>query len=672
MKTVLFSFRSIAAMLSLTALLIITSASLTSCTFDDTELQNSIDDLTSRIEALEDFREQVQGDISSLQDIIAKLEGSVTVNNVVDNGDGSWTINFSDGTSVTIRNGQDGEDGLTPPSITVVKEDGTYYWAYENADGTTDFILDDEGNRIPVTGEAPQVRINDEGYWEISTDGGQTWEGTGVKAEGSDGDSFFKEVYVEDGILYLVLADDTVIEVPMTAELSFDFGTDEEVLYFMAGETKELAYAMSGQESVTVNKPDGWRVSFQGSSLSVTAPAEENVYAETEGAISVILISASGQSLLAEQKVAVGEAPEAIDLSAYGTANCYIVPSAGRYSFDATVIGNGADGILEGGQFHTSMATISPASAELVWQSEYSDGKGLVSMVTLESGKVIFNATGKTGNANIAVKDADGNILWSWHIWCVGYDASMDVSVTNHEGETMTLMGMNLGATSADHDKDAFGLYYQWGRKDPFISVDYDNPTSYTATYDINGNTVAWSNNGTSMGESIEYAVNNPTTFILGDINNSYSNWTTSQNDYLWGDPLGTSNETGHTKTIYDPCPPGYTVPDKDAFTGFTSTGEINFSWNEINVEGEFNEGLYFITDGSTVSFFPAAGYRVDFYDQMSSFTQSGCYWTASPDNRDAGSASSLYFNAYNVNPASWDSRANAFSVRCMKYDKGM
>ena len=151
-----------------------------SCQFDDTELQNSIDDLTSRVEALEDFQvqnsiddltsrvealedfqEQVQGDIASLQDIISKLNSSVTVNNVVDNGDGSWTINFSDGTSVTIRNGQ---DGLTPPSITVVEEDGTYYWAYEDEDGNTEFILDGDGNKIPVTGEAPQVRINDDGY----------------------------------------------------------------------------------------------------------------------------------------------------------------------------------------------------------------------------------------------------------------------------------------------------------------------------------------------------------------------------------------------------------------------------------------------------------------------------------------------------------------------------
>ena len=269
---------------------------MASCTFDDTDLQNSIDDLTSRVEALENFQEQVQGDIASLQDIISKVNSSVTVNNVVDNGDGSWTINFSDGTSVTIRNGQDGEDGLTPPSITVVEEDGTYYWAYENADGTIKFILDDDGNKIPVSG-----------------------------------DSFFSDVYVEGGILYLVLADGTVIEVPMTAELAFDFGTDEEVLYFMAGETKELAYTMSGQESVTVNKPDGWRVSFQGSSLSVTAPVEENVYAETEGMVSVILISASGQSLLAEQKVAVAE----VEIVAEGEAGPvhWVLASDGTMTF---------------------------------------------------------------------------------------------------------------------------------------------------------------------------------------------------------------------------------------------------------------------------------------------------------------------------------------------------
>ena len=249
----------------------------------------------------------MQGDIASLQEIIAKLQSSVTVNNVVETGNG-YTINFSDGTSVTISNGK---DGMTPPSITVVEEDGTYYWAYENEDGTTEFILDGNGNKIPVTGEAPQVRINEEtGNWEISTDGGQSWEDTGVKAEGSDGDSFFKDVYSENGILYLVLSDGTTIQVPMTAGLAFDFGTKETILYFEAGESKTLDYTMSGQQSVTITKPDGWRASIEAEGLVITAPVVENTFAETEGIISVILISANGQSFMAEQQVAIGSSQE--------------------------------------------------------------------------------------------------------------------------------------------------------------------------------------------------------------------------------------------------------------------------------------------------------------------------------------------------------------------------
>ena len=285
------------------------AVSVNSC-FDDSALKNSIDDLKDRVEALENFQKQVQGDIASLQEIIAKLQSSVTVNNVVETENG-YTINFSDGTSVTISNGK---DGMTPPSITVVEEGGTYYWAYENADGTTEFIRDGDGNKIPVTGEAPQVRINEEtGNWEISTDGGQNWEDTEVKAEGSDGDSFFKNVYSENGILYLVLSDGTTIQVPMTASLAFDFGTEEAILYFEAGESKTLDYTMSGQESVTITKPDGWRAAIEGDRFVITAPAAENIYAETSGTVSVILFASNGQSFMADVKVEVVTAPE-VDL----------------------------------------------------------------------------------------------------------------------------------------------------------------------------------------------------------------------------------------------------------------------------------------------------------------------------------------------------------------------
>lgn len=297
--------RSICIMCACVAL-----AAVSSC-YDDTDLRNSVDDLTGRVESLEEFRDQVQSDITSLQDIIEKIQSAVTIDNVVDDGDG-YTINFSDGTSITIKDGVDGEDGMTPPSITVVEEDGVYYWALENADGSVDFIEGPDGERIPVTGDAvvPQVRINPQtGNWEISTDGGQTWQDTGMPSTGGSGDSIFESVDQDDSYVYLTLRGGTVITLPKTTELSFSFGVEEEILYFAAGESKTLDYKMSGAATVVITKPDGWKASIESEGFVITAPVTENTFAETAGMISVILTAENGQSLVAEQEVMVGEPP---------------------------------------------------------------------------------------------------------------------------------------------------------------------------------------------------------------------------------------------------------------------------------------------------------------------------------------------------------------------------
>ena len=282
--------------------------------YDDTDLKNSIDDLTGRVEELEKFREDVQSEISSLNAIIAALQENVTVDNVVSNEDGSYTINFSDGTSVTIKDGENGANGLTPPSIIVVEEDGVYYWAYENADGTTEFITDDDGERIPVTGVAPQVRINEDGFWEISTDGGQTWEETGMPSTGGSGDSIFTSVEDGDDSVTFTLRDGTVIVVPKTAELIFEFVTDDEVISVAYGMSVTLQCRMSGASEYTIQKPDGWRASIEGEGTEfvITAPVKENIYAEKEGTVSVLIVSAHGQSFVAEINVKAVEYVEPV------------------------------------------------------------------------------------------------------------------------------------------------------------------------------------------------------------------------------------------------------------------------------------------------------------------------------------------------------------------------
>lgn len=291
-----------------------------SCEYDDTYIRDSIKDLDERVEALEAFSEQIQSEISTLQEIIEKLQSEVTIDNIVETEDG-YTINFSDGTSITItdgedgkdgQDGEDGKDGMTPPTIIVIEEDGTYYWGYENSDGSRDFITDDDGNKIPVTGEAPQIRINpDNGNWEISTDGGQTWEDTGMPSSGTGtGESLFAGIDQDEDFVYLTLRDGTTICIPKTKELVFDFGTDGETLYFERGESKVLDYTMSGVQEVTITKPDGWRASIEAEGFVITAPVEENTFAETEGIVTVLLVASNGQSLIAKQPVIIGVAPQ--------------------------------------------------------------------------------------------------------------------------------------------------------------------------------------------------------------------------------------------------------------------------------------------------------------------------------------------------------------------------
>lgn len=128
----------------------------------------------------------------------------------------------------------------------------------------------------------------------------------------------------------------------------------------------------------------------------------------------------------------------AVDLSAAGTANCYIVKPGGTVVFDAQYKGNS-----------TTESIGNPVTAELVWQ----DAKNLIQdiyYVSKEKKIVAVTAPGTSGNAVVAACGADGEILWSWHLWIADYDpaASLYTTPANASGTTWTFMDRNVGATT--------------------------------------------------------------------------------------------------------------------------------------------------------------------------------------------------------------------------------
>ena len=200
---------------------------LTSCKYDDDDLWNSVHGLENRVAKLEELCKQMNTNISSLQTIVTALQNNVYVTGTTplmkDGKEIGYTITFSKGNPITIyhgKDGQDGEDGITP-TISVKKDtDGVYYWTLNG-----EFIVVD-GGKIQAEGKdgtngtngtTPQFKIEND-YWFVSYDNGTNWTQLG-KATGEDGvgsDSMFSGVDYETSTDYIIftLSNGTQIKLP--------------------------------------------------------------------------------------------------------------------------------------------------------------------------------------------------------------------------------------------------------------------------------------------------------------------------------------------------------------------------------------------------------------------------------------------------------------------------
>ena len=334
------------------------------------------------------------------------------------------------------------------------------------------------------------------------------------------------------------------------------------------------------------------------------------------------------------------------------TANCYVVDASGYYSFPmvyGNAIKNGATNtsaykttatgtkVLSTLYNHfgpitdpyiTNNTNCNIKSAELVWQ----DAKDLITDIQyvdngVNGGYVSFKVDRSTiqqGNAVIAIKRPEGTILWSWHIWVTPDDLNKTTEITNAKGKKFYVSPLNLGWCGLDiYDyyersclvkftaggesktmkvrqlparfQHGYSPYYQYGRKDPFQPSDGKNntikiwynkdgvpSTAYPARKDLG-----------SEDNLIKNCILNPNTFASSN-DNKYLN--------LWSINNGRPGiNTPVVKTIYDPCPVGFKIPEGDAFTGFS---QENSTWNSV-----FAEKLFY-TDASKTKtiMFKAAG----------------------------------------------------------------
>lgn len=315
----------------------------------------------------------------------------------------------------------------------------------------------------------------------------------------------------------------------------------------------------------------------------------------------------------------------AVDLSAEETANCYLVSQQGKYKFKATLKGNGAadhSGISK----NTDPATI--AKAELIWATfntttAPTEGE-LIKDISYADGYVTFSTGNpyKEGNALVAIKDAEGTILWSWHLWFESDDmlAKSQIYPVTH----YAFMDRNLGALTncyaADNALD-FGFTYQRGRKDPFMTS--ATRTTYTAL-GVLGTYTSYTG-----GSNVANSIKNPTVVFGYD---------------SWGG--GAEQWSGTNKTIFDPCPPGWRIPGKDAWTQFNAVSFKVYKddWNT------YHGRIY-----NNVAWYPATGDR----------------WGSNHNNTgarlDQWGDRELYADASGMDTNGGSNPGHGYSVRCVR-----
>ena len=335
------------------------------------------------------------------------------------------------------------------------------------------------------------------------------------------------------------------------------------------------------------------------------------------------------------------------------TANCYVVNAPGTYTFPL-VYGNaitenriceeaytaeptGSAYMLEKFVNHLNQPILdpyiynnencTPGDACLVWQ----DTQGLVQNIALSSDghNITFEVPAGTirqGNAIIAVRDASGTIMWSWHIWVTDYKLGTDLKtvmalfplrqnqyqfmpvnlgwcdpeVTSYAGRSVQvrLTQAKSGASRIFTLNQAGKVvpnspgnqpYFQFGRKDPMLPgvLNASGESVDKSCYYENSNYQFY---GFSVGKAtIGRAIQSPNRFFNNGSSNNYTPpfdwcnasgtasgkqaffnlWNTNNDQML----SGTMNGNPIIKTIYDPSPAGYHLPAPNAFTGFTYSG---------------------------------------------------------------------------------------------------
>ena len=442
---------------------------------------------------------------------------------------------------------------------------------------------------------------------------------------------------------------------------------------------KVIGYDADGDGNFSMSEKPTWLRSLDGEGGTSTNDVESHT----------ATFNTNERNLLKERNEAMQNATPASNYNLsnssgasaiQNTANCYVIDAPGTYriplvygnaikngsdntsAYKTTVTGGFVPGFTEeltldnfvdhndhkitSPYINVQNATRPATQAEVIW----SDVSGIVSNATVtgsgQSSFLEFTVNKNqlvNGNAVIAVKNASGTVMWSWHLWFTPKSSLKKIPFTSG-GTTYNFMTDNLGwkytkwtgglkrevvvkieqqaetgekktatitlkQAPGNNVREGYGNLYQWGRKDPLPGTDTFYPNTgykFNDGYVIVGDQVTDYTNPANVQRmekrTIGLSIREPG-IMLPKVGGGKLSWTNHQYINLWSADNDKMYESetpikNGVKTIYDPSPVGFKVPDAYAFKDLSKGVAV------------WENGYTLKVDNDKDIYFPAGGYR--------------------------------------------------------------
>ena len=262
------------------------------------DLRSDIDNLKERVANLEASIEQMNSDISNYQQMV---EGKILVVGYSKDEQDNYTIELSNGETVTIYSGK--VDMNDMPLFSV---NASGHWAYTINDMTTELLVNDKPvSAIPEAGTAgvtPKLKVDANGFWLVSIDNGSTWNklGNNQIADGTqavaNASSLFSNVTIDETtgqITFTIRADNSQVKVPIYGKDFYLTIKYEGTATFGLGQKQEFVVEQANVETATIENQT-WGVKLTENKLIVTAPKTNVQGKEYEEQIYIKIFSKEG------------------------------------------------------------------------------------------------------------------------------------------------------------------------------------------------------------------------------------------------------------------------------------------------------------------------------------------------------------------------------------------